>query len=185
MRAIAVVLLAALSVAGLQAPAGAETRLTVGAGGLIPFGNLDDTTDPSARAVMRLEFQAINALGQASPLTYTVQVAYSDLSLDSAIEDLLVMRGEDTSPYLLEIGAGIRVHSRVAPFFLSGGAGYARYVPGGAAGDRNGVDVNGGVGFLFPAGIVVLEAEAAGHAVILDEEDLQFLAVTLGIALPF
>jgi hypothetical protein len=47
------------------------------------------------------------------------------------------------------------------------------------------VDVHGGLGFLFPAGVVVLEAEATAHAVILDEDDLQFLAVTLGVALPF
>jgi hypothetical protein len=73
----------------------------------------------------------------------------------------------------------------VAPFFLAGGAAYARYLPGGAGGDETGVDLHGGLGFLFPAGIVVLEAEATGHAVILDEDDLQFLAVTLGVALPF
>jgi hypothetical protein len=184
MRTVFVVL-GALLVAGLSAPAQAQTRLTVAAGGLVPFGDLDDVADPSARAVIRLEFQPVNAIGQASPLAYTLHVAYSDLSLDSDLKALLIAAGEDTEPYLLEVGGGIRVHSRVAPFFLTGGGGYARYLPGGAGGDRNGVDLHGGLGFLFPAGIVVLEAEATGHAVILDDDDLQFLAVTLGVALPF
>jgi len=185
MRTVVAIVLGVLLVAARQVPAHAETRLTVGAGGLVPFGDLGDVTDPSARAVIRLEFQPVNAIGQSSPLAYTVHVAYSDLSLDSQVKDLLIAAGEDTEPYLLEVGAGIRVHSRVAPFFLTGGAAYARYLPGGAGGDENGVDLHGGLGFLFPAGIVVLEAEATGHAVILDEDDLQFLAVTLGVALPF
>jgi hypothetical protein len=185
MRTVAVAVLGLALCAVLPASTRAETRLTVGAGGLIPFGDLGDTTDPSARALVRLEHQPINAIGQRSPLAYTFHVAYSDLSLDSMYEDLLIAAGEDTEPYILEVGAGIRVHSRVAPFFLAGGAAYARFVPGGAGGDENGVDVHGGLGFLFPAGVVVLEAEATAHAVILDEDDLQFLAVTLGVALPF
>lgn len=185
MRTVAVALFGALVVASLSSPVHAQTRLIVGAGGVIPFGDLGDRTDPSVRALVRLEFQPINALGKASPLAGTLYIAYTDFSLDSDLEAALLAAGEDTEPYLLEIGGGVRVHSRVAPFFLSGGAAYARYLPGGAAGDRNGLDVHGGLGFLVPAGIVVLEAEAAAHAVLLEDDDLQFLAVTLGVALPF
>lgn len=185
MRTVAAVLIGALLAVGLQAPASAQTRLTVAAGGAIPFGNLGDRTDPSPRAVLALELQPMNALGKVSPVSLLGYVAYTDLSLTSELEKTLLANGENTEPYILEVGAGMRVYSRVAPFFLGAGAAYARYLPGGSAGDRNGVDVHGGLGFLVPTRFVMLEAEASGHAVLLKDDDLQFLAVTLGVALPF
>lgn len=184
MRASIAPLLGLLVVA-LPAVADAQTRLTISGGGLIPFGDLEDTTDPSVRAVLRFEFQPVNALGQASALSFLVYGAYSDLSFKPEVEEALIAAGEDTQPYLVEAGAAVRVYSGEAPFFLTGGGGYTRYQPGGAAGVRNGVDLHAGLGFLLPVGIALLEPEATGHVVLLDEGDFQFLSATLGIALPF
>lgn len=177
--------LIAAAVVVLAGPASAQTRLTLAAGGLVPFGDLEETTDPSPRGLLRAEFQPVNALGVVSPVAFLVYLGYSDLALKSEVKDALLVAGDTTEPYLMEAGAGVRVYSRAAPFFLSGGAGYARYRPGGDAEAHNGLDLHGGLGFLLPVGIVLVEPEITGHVVLLDEGDFQFLSATLGVALPF
>jgi hypothetical protein len=173
-----------LAALGAAAPADAQTRLMVGAGGLVPFGDLENSTDPSARFVLRAEFQPVNARGVASAISWGVQVAYTDLSLKPAAAAAAAV-ADVPSPYLLEAGAGVRVYSRAAPFFLSGGAGYSRVRSGTGSDSQNGVDLHAGLGFLLPAGELLVEPEISGHVVVLEEGDFQYLSATLGVALPF
>jgi hypothetical protein len=179
-----VLLAAAVAVLAAAAPGSAQTRFTLAGGGLVPFGDLGDSTDPSLRAELRVERQAVNALGGVSLLSFVAYAAYSDLQLKSEVEDVLVL-GDETDPHLLELGGGVRVYSAAAPFFVTGGAAWTRYRPAGAGDARSGADLHGGVGFLLPMGLFLLEPEVTAHAVFLEDADLQFLAATLGLALPF
>ena len=77
------------------------------------------------------------------------------------------------------------MYSRVAPFFLTGGAGYARYQPPGDGDAENGLDVHAGLGFAVPLGVFLGEVEATLHEVVAENDDKQFLAATLAVALPF
>ena len=179
-------LLLGLGLLLVAAPARSQTRFSLAGGLLVPLGDLGDTTDPSPRFAVRGEFQTVNALGQRSPLSVFLQVSYSDLSLSSEDEATLASLGEDTGAYLLDAGAGIRVYSRAAPFFLTGGAGYVRFHPGGAGDALDGVDLNGGLGFAVPLSTVTLEVLTALHEVLVEEgRDFQYLDASLSVALPF
>ena len=177
--------LAATAVLLAAAPGYSQTRLAVSGGVLVPFGDLGDSTDPSLRLALRGELRTVNALGQASPLAFGLYGAYSSLSVDSELEDALMALGIDPDPDLLEIGADVRAYSRSAPFFVGGGAGYARFTPVDGSDALHGVDLHVGAGFLLPLGMVFAEPEVTGHVVLLEDDSFQFLAATLGFALPF
>jgi hypothetical protein len=181
-------LLAPLFLAATLAPgtAPAQTRLSLSGGVLVPFGNLENTTDPSVRVALRAEYQPVNPLGKPKLLSMLLHAAYSDLAVKSEVKSLLTQAGESTDAYLLEVGAGVRVYSRVARFFLSTGAGYVRFRRAGEDGAVDGLDLHGGLGFAFPLGALLGEVEATLHETLVErDEDFQFLAATLGIALPF
>jgi hypothetical protein len=170
----------------LAAPAGAQTRLSLLGGGLVPFGDLDDTSDPSVRFGLRAEHQPVNVLGQRSLLSFHATFAYSLLTLDSEYERIVDAAGADSDSYLLEVSGGVRAYSKAAPFFVTGSAGYARFRPGGDADSVDGVDMAAGLGFLVPTSLAILEVEGAIHQVFAaDDVSFQYLTVTLGLGLPF
>lgn len=176
--AVAALLLAA-------APVHSQTRLAIAGGALVPFGDFGDTMDPSFRVALRGELQPVNALGDPSRLAFGLYAAYTSLSVESSFEDALNANGIDPDPDLLEIGADVRVYSRAAPFFVGGGAGWARFTPPDGSDAENGADLHAGAGFLLPLGVAFAEPEVSGHVVLLEDDHFQFLAATLGLALPF
>ncbi len=183
MRTVSVV---ALLLLVLAAPAAAQTRLSLIGGGVVPFGDLDDTSDPSIRFGLRGEYQPVNPLGQRRLLSFHGTFAYTAMQLDGEYERILDESGADSDSHLLEISGGVRAYSAAAPFFVTGSAGYARFRPGGDGDGVNGVDLAAGLGFLLPASLALLEVEGAIHQFIAEDDvDFQYLTVTLGIGLPF
>ncbi len=162
-------------------PAAAQTRFSVTGGAVVPFGDFADATDPSPRFGVRAEFQPVNAIGQRRLLSVLLDGSVAILDAKP-----VVVGGspDDESSTLLSIGAGVRAYSRVAPFFVSGGVGWARW-QNDLGPDRNGFDLQGGLGFLVPLGAVMVEVEAVLHEVLFDEDDIQYLTAGAGLALPF
>lgn len=183
MRTILVLSLAALLSA---APAAhAQTRLSLLGGGLVPFGDLDDGADPSMAAGLEGELQPVNALGQRRLVAFCARGVFSSLDVKGATKAALPP-GSDTGSSLLELSVGVKAYSRVAPFFVSGGAGYSRFDPAGDGGGVNGVNIAAGLGFLVPVRLAVLQVEGQLHQVFAEDDwDFQYLTVLLGIGLPF
>jgi hypothetical protein len=181
-----VVLGAALALALVAPGASAQTRLSLVGGGLVPFGDLGDTTDPSVRFGLRAEYHPVNLIGQKRPLSFHLMGAYSSLDLESGFQRSLEEQGADADAYLAEISAGVRAYSAVAPFFITGGAGWSRYRPGGDSDGFDGVDANVGLGFVVPVTVALVEVEGALHQVFAEQGvDFQYLTDTLGLGLPF
>lgn len=165
--------------------AAAQTRFSVEAGPLVPFGDFADGVDGSAWIGARGEFQAVNGLGQIANLGVVVQTGYSDLSLEGDAEG-------DAS--LFALGAGIRVYSAAIPFFLHGGVEYIRTdldveLPGGTvdqSSDTFGPTLGAGMNFGF--GAVFVEVEARLHIGLGADEgaaDPRFTTLTAALGLPF
>ena len=192
MRAGLVIGLGTLILFAAVAPAGAQTRLSLEGGVVVPLGAFGDLTDASLRYGIRAEIQPVNAIGERRLLAWFARVGFADLSFDSEVERTLYPDGLAHEPYLLDVGGGARVYSRVAPFFVSAGAGWVRYRPGGVGSSaRSGVDLYGGLGFSAPVASVHVEAELALHEALLGGDsvsggdDLQYVTGLLGLALPF
>ncbi len=186
---IAFALAAALSLA--PSSGAAQTRLTLFAGPLVPFGDFADVASLSWTAGVRAEYQTVNAIGERSRMAYFIEGSYSEILVNEDYEQLLNSLEQDNDASLVGGAAGVRVYSRPAPLFLSAAAGYLRYIPAGDAEEANGLDLQLGLGFLIPFDWIQLEAVAVAHEVLLDseesfgEEDLQFLTATAGFAIPF
>lgn len=179
MRNVLLVLAVVLCAA---APATAQTRLSLLGGGIVPFGDLDEGADPSLMFGLRAEFQPVNPLGQARLLAFSASAAYASLDRDSGS---VVVEGT-SDPYLLEVTGGVRVYSRVAPFFVTGVAGYSR-VQGAGGGDAvNGATAGVGLGFVVPVVSSLVEVEGVLHQVLAEDDvSFQYLTVLLGLGLPF
>jgi hypothetical protein len=183
MRSLLLLLAAGLA---LASPAAAQTRLSVAAGGVVPFGDLGDVADPSLAAGLRLELQPVNALGQRRLLAFTFAGTYSSLDPTSEREAILDQIGGSKDSSLLQVDAGIRVYSAVAPFFVSGAGGYSRFDPTGNGSALQGGHVSAGLGFLTPVPFGTVEVEGRLSQVFLeDNQDFQLLTVLLGVGLPF
>jgi hypothetical protein len=168
-----------------SSPAAAQTRLTVAGGALLPLGDLGDTNDPSAHVAFRLEHQPVDALGRAGRLSFLVEAAWADLSFEDEVEQALIALGRETGGSLLLVGAALRAYSQVAPIFLSAGGGWGRHESDAESGSRDGVDLHAGIGFVLSSNAIFVEPLVAGHTVMMEGEDLQFVTATLGIGLPF
>ena len=164
----------------------AQTRFTIGGGLLVPFGDLEELNDPSFRGTLRFEAQSVNALGKRKLVSAYVQASYTDLALKSEIEEDILADGEDSNAYLIEAGGGARFYSRAAPLYLQIGAHYLRWRPGGSRDGLNGGDVHAGLGFLVPLYFFFVEADAAYHLAVMQEDvNFQFLTGTVGVSMPF
>ncbi len=183
---IAAVLIAALLV-GLAVdagPASAQTRFSVTGGAIIPWGGFADAVDPSPVVGARVEFQPVNVIGQRRLLSFVLDATVGILDVASTT----VIGGAppddpDTDATLLTFGGGIRAYSKVAPFFVSGGAGWARYDAAGLSAE-NGLDLHAGLGFLVPTGSLILEVEVSLHEMVFSEDDLQYVSASAALALP-
>lgn len=182
MRRIATALVLVLVVLGAS-DASAQTRFSVEAGPLVPFGDFSDGVDGSAWIGARGEFQGVNALGQVAKLSFVVQTGYADLELADGAEG-------DAS--LFAVGAGVRVYSVALPFFLHGGVEYIStdYESGDPLVDAssNTFGPTLGGGFLFDFGAVFVEVEARLHMGLGagdDEIDPRFTTFTAALGLPF
>jgi hypothetical protein len=162
----------------------AQSRFSVHGGALVPLGDFGDWVEPSPRFGIRSELQSMNVLGQRKLLSFHVEASYAALSHEAAVESALLAQGSDEDPSLLEVGLGVRAYSRVAPFFVTGGAGYARYRPGGDLDTEHGLDLNAGLGFLVPLGLFLVEVEARLHNVIFEDDDLRYLTAGAALGLP-
>ncbi len=165
-------------------PASAQTRFSVTGGAIIPWGGFADAVDPSPAVGARVEFQPVNVIGQRRLLALVLDATVG--LLDEAA--LPAVGGTppadvDSDASLLAFGGGIRAYSRVAPFFVSGGVGWARYDAAQVSAEH-GVDLHAGLGFLVPTGSVILEVEVALHEMVFSRNDLQYLSASAALALP-
>jgi hypothetical protein len=179
------VLLLGVSLLVAASAAEAQTRFSITGGALIPLGQFDDTTDASPRAGVRVEYQPVNALGKASRVSFFLSGYYTGLVLDPAHEEALKQAGQSTDAYMLEVGGGVRVYSRLSLFFISGGAGYVYAALEGDDAVEHGLDLNAGAGFAVPVYLFTAEAQALAHQVVVASDDFQYLEATVSLALPF
>ncbi|MCA9753940.1 MAG: hypothetical protein R3B81_12510 [bacterium] len=164
----------------------AQTRLAVFGGGLVPFGDLEDTTESSFRVGARMEYQPVNARGQRRLLAWFAQVAFSPLSVKAEAQEAARLAGASEDATLFGVEAGTRVYSRTAPLFLQAGAGWARFDPPGDGDAGDALDFHLGAGFLVPVDPMFLEADVTLHQGI-GSDDLSFTYVAAhgGLSLPF
>jgi len=160
----------------------AQTRFSIEAGPLIPYGDFGDAVDASSWIGARGEYQAMNSLGQVANLGIVVQAGYGDLELSQDIEG--------ASASLFAIGAGIRVYSIALPFFLHGGLEYISSELELGDVDRSS-DAFGptlGAGFNFDLGAVFVEVEGRLHIGLGSDDDAvdpRFTTLTAALGLPF
>ena len=184
MRRVTTLLGLLLILAFATGTAEAQTRFSVEAGPLIPYGDFADAVDGSAWIGARAEYQGVNALGQVANLGLVVQTGYADLELDTE---------SDADASLFAIGAGVRVYSAVLPFFLHGGVEYITTdiefdVPGVGPVDESSDSFGPtlGAGLDFPLGAVFIEVEGRLHMGLGgDGVDPRFTTLTAALGLPF
>ncbi len=178
-------------------PAAALSRLTLFVGPLVPFGDFSDLADLSWTAGVRTEFQGVDEAGVRSRFAFFAEGTYSGVFLDDDLEAEIDDLGLDDSmkdSSLLGAAVGARWYSRSAPFFASAGVGYLRYEPPFDGNEQDALDLQIGLGFLWPLESVQLEALAVLHEMVfqgdgfqmpLSADDFQFLTATLGFVIPF
>lgn len=166
-----------------SAPAAAQTRLSIDAGGLFPVGDMADVNAASPVVGARWEYQDVNALGNVATRTWFLRFGYGFLQ-----EDLPQPPQDNSDGHYFDacIGARAYAQSRFSPFFMSVSGGYAQYKFPGPSDTFHGGTLNGGLGIGFPLAGFVLEVEGRGHVVFLDGADnIGFFTgiVSLGIPL--
>ncbi|HMB70171.1 MAG TPA: hypothetical protein VKU85_12700 [bacterium] len=178
---VALILIAWVLVAAV--PASAQTRLSLVGGGLVPFGDLDEGAEPSAAFGLRAEYQPVNALGQPRLLSIHLSTIYSELDRDGGE---LPAELADSDPFLLEFTGGVRAYSSVAPFFVTGTAGFAKADLGLGGESVSGFTAGAGLGFVAPVMASLVEVEGVIHQVLAEDDvNFQYLTVMLGLGLPF
>ncbi len=183
MKRVMALMGASLLLLTLVASAGAQTRLAVEVGSLVPTGNFSNAVDASPWFGARIEYQPSNPLGQVANLGLYVRGAYSDLQNSSMLASQILGMNRDDSTSYVEGGVGARVYSIVLPFFLSAEANYARLDTG--VDSQNAFSPSIGLGLNFGLAGVFVEAEARGHAFMGDGDTLNFLTFNVAAGLPF
>ena len=114
----------------------------------MPFGDLDDTSDPSVRFGLP---RGVPAGEPAGPAPSSFVPRHVRLHRDAARRGVRAdpgrVRRRLRCPSAGDLGRRARVLA-AAPFFVTGSAGYARFRPGGDGDGVNGVDLAAGLGFL-------------------------------------
>jgi hypothetical protein len=169
----------------LAAPALAQNRLAVEAGGLFPFSSFGDVNDTSPYFGATFDIQDVNPLGQVALLGVFLRAAYSPLVVNKNLKALLESNGRETGSSYFEGTLGLKAHSKASPFFLSVDAGYANYnLPGG--GSKSGFASGVGLGTAFGGPAVHLTIEGRMNVAFMSGIDnLQFFTLTAGLGFPF
>lgn len=176
MRQLSLLLLTALAVVALAAPAKAQNRLVVEGGGIMPVGDFGDAFSFSPVIGARLELQRANPLGQVALASAFLRGHFSPLNGE---ETLLGTPDGD----LLHLGVGARVASMAAPFSASVGVGWTRVEIEGV--DDSGFAANLGLGYNIPLPAAHLEFGVEYHIAFLEDDELSYLSYIAGIGLPF
>ena len=166
------------------APAQAQTRISLDAGGLLPVGDMADVQKLSPYVGAKWEQQNTNALGHIATRTWFLRFGYGFMQK----EDIEGLPESASDGHFLDLCLGGRAYarSRFSPFFMSLSGGYANFQAPGPGDSFHGGTVNGGLGLRFGLLGFVAEAEVRGHLAFLDGADsLQFFTgiVSLGIPL--
>jgi hypothetical protein len=170
----------------VPAGAGAQTRLTLFGGGLVPFGDLEKVTDPSLEVGARAEYQPVNALGKRRLNSWFLQACWTPLETKPELEAALASGGESADADLVVVSVGARIYSRAAPFFLQVGGGWGLYDAPGATSSEDVADFHVGAGFLLPIPLLYLEADASLHQAFGSNDlSLTYLSANAGVSLPF
>lgn len=161
----------------------AQTRFSLSGGALVPLGKFMDTVDASARFGARAEYQKVNAIGEKSRLSYFAQFHYTSLSLADEYKRALEGAGLSTDASMLDVGAGVRVYSRLTLFFVTAGGGWVRSEISDSRDD--GFDVFGGAGFTVPLFLFMAEGQVTAHSAFFGDDDFQYLNAMVSLAMPF
>lgn len=183
MTARRILLLAAATLLGGASVSDAQTRFSLSGGALVPLGDFSNRVDASARFGLRAEYQSVNAIGTKSRLSYFAQFHYTNLVLTEAEKDALQGAGRSTDGYMIDVGGGVRIYSRLTLFFVTAGGGWVRTDVGDAR--DSGGEVFGGAGFAVPLWLFMAEGQVTAHAAFFPDDEVQYLNATVSLAMPF